>query len=225
MAEQKMGAQDFLLFQTLLNQMKATPGGFQTAGNRAIYGMFPKTAMASAGMPAGAGASIPLSGTQLARGAAGVARMGTSRLPLISGGIQALSGDPIGGAGTAVGGLAGAKAGAALGTAIAPGIGTAIGGIVGGLAGGGIGQSVTRGVAGIDVNNPLTGPDLSILGIPLSQYAKTKKSLERATELEKKRYKELAPLYEDARNKQMARDMIGSQMGLAQTMLGSVYGR
>ena len=59
----------------------------------------------------------------------------------------------------------------------------------------------------------------------MSQYARTKKSLERATELEKKRYKELAPLYEDARNKQMARDMIGSQMGLASTMLGSVYGR
>ena len=91
--------------------------------------------------------------------------------------------------------------------------------------GGTAGQSLTRGITGIDVNNPLTGPDISLAGIPLSQYAKTKKSLERATELEKKRYKELAPLYEDARNKQMARDMIGSQMGLAQTMLGSVYGR
>ena len=99
------------------------------------------------------------------------------------------------------------------------------GGLIGGLAGGAAGQSVTRGLAGIDVNNPLTGPDISIAGIPLSQYAKTKKSLERATELEKKRYKELAPLYEEARNRQMARDMIGSQMGLAQTMLGSVYGR
>ena len=99
------------------------------------------------------------------------------------------------------------------------------GGLIGGLAGGAAGQSVTRGIAGIDVNNPLTGPDISLAGIPLRQYAKTKKSLERATELEKKRYQELAPLYEKARNQQMARDMIGSQMGLASTMLGSVYGR
>ena len=106
-----------------------------------------------------------------------------------------------------------------------PGAGTLAGGLIGGALGGGIGQSLTRSVTGIDVNNPLTGPDLSIAGIPLSQYAKTKKSLERATELEKKRYQELAPLYEKARNQQMARDMISSQMGLAQSMLGSVYGR
>ena len=97
--------------------------------------------------------------------------------------------------------------------------------LAGGLIGGDIGQGITRTVTGIDVNNPLTGPDISLAGIPLSQYAKTKKSLERATELEKKRYETLAPLYEEARNKQMARDMIGSQMGLASTMLGSVYGR
>jgi len=161
----------------------------------------------------------------LSTGAAGVARMGSTRLPLIQGGLQALGGDPIGGIGTAGGGFLGAKAGAAIGTAIAPGVGTLAGGLLGGMIGGGIGQSATRGLAGIDVNNPLTGPDLSIAGIPLSQYAKTKKSLERATELEKKRYQELAPLYEKARNQQMARDMIGSQMGLASTMLGSVYGR
>ena len=220
MADKTMGAQDFLMFQTLMNQL-----GPRSYGNQALYGLFPKTAAASAGIPMAGYGAIPISKSALTTGAAGVARMGSTRLPLIQGGLQALGGDPIGGAGTAGGGFLGAKAGAAIGTAIAPGIGTLAGGLIGGLAGGAAGQSVTRGMAGIDVNNPLTGPDLSILGIPLSQYAKTKKSLERATELEKKRYKELAPLYEDARNKQMARDMIGSQMGLAQTMLGSVYGR
>ena len=220
MADKTMGAQDFLLFQTLLNQV-----GPRSYANQALYGMFPKTAAAAAGMPMAGYGAIPISKTALSKGAAGVARMGSTRLPLIQGGLQALGGDPIGGAGTAGGGFLGAKAGAAIGTAIAPGIGTLAGGLIGGLAGGAAGQNVTRGLAGIDVNNPLTGPDISIAGIPLSQYAKTKKSLERATELEKKRYQELAPLYEDARNRQMARDMISSQMGLAQSMLGSVYGR
>jgi len=215
-----MGAQDFLMFQTLMNQL-----GPRSYGNQALYGLFPKTAAASAGIPMAGYGAIPLSKSALTTGAAGVARMGSTRLPLIQGGLQALGGDPIGGVGTAGGGFLGAKAGAAIGTAIAPGIGTLAGGLIGGLAGGTAGQSLTRGLAGIDVNNPLTGPDISLAGIPLSQYAKTKKSLERATELEKKRYKELAPLYEEARNRQMARDMIGSQMGLASTMLGSVYGR
>jgi len=215
-----MGAQDFLMFQTLMNQL-----GPRSYGNQALYGLFPKTAAASAGIPMAGYGAIPLSKSALTTGAAGVARMGSTRLPLIQGGLQALGGDPIGGVGTAGGGFLGAKAGAAIGTAIAPGIGTLAGGLIGGLAGGTAGQSLARGITGIDVNNPLTGPDISLAGIPLSQYAKTKKSLERATELEKKRYQELAPLYEKARNQQMARDMISSQMGLAQTMLGSVYGR
>jgi len=224
MADKKMGAQDFLMFQTLLNQV-----GPLSASNQALYGMFPKTAAAAAGMPAvgyrALTAPSPIAPATLAKGAAGVARMGSTRLPLIQGGLQALSGDPIGGIGTAGGGFLGAKAGAAIGTAIAPGIGTLAGGLIGGALGGSAGQGLTRGLAGIDVNNPLTGPDISLAGIPLSQYARTKKSLERATELEKKRYQELAPLYEKARNQQMARDMISSQMGLASTMLGSVYGR
>ena len=220
MADKTMGAQDFLMFQTLLNQV-----GPRSYANQALYGLFPKTAAAAAGMPMAGYGAIPLSKSALSTGAAGVARMGSTRLPLIQGGLQALGGDPIGGIGTAGGGFLGAKAGAAIGTAIAPGIGTLAGGLIGGALGGSAGQGLTRGLAGIDVNNPLTGPDISLAGIPLSQYAKTKKSLERATELEKKRYQELAPLYEDARNRQMARDMIGSQMGLAQSMLGSVYGR
>ena len=220
MADKTMGAQDFLMFQTLLNQV-----GPRSYANQALYGLFPKTAAAAAGMPMAGYGAIPLSKSALSTGAAGVARMGSTRLPLIQGGLQALGGDPIGGAGTAGGGFLGAKAGAAIGTAIAPGIGTLAGGLIGGALGGSAGQSLTRGLAGIDVNNPLTGPDISLAGIPLSQYAKTKKSLERATELEKKRYETLAPLYEEARNRQMARDMIGSQMGLASTMLGSVYGR
>ena len=222
MADKTVGSQDFLMFQTLMNQMSP----YMAKTNQVLYGMFPKTASAAAGLPTNF--IGPLSKAQLAKGAMGVSTMGATRFPLVSGGLQALSGDPIGGIGTAGGGFLGAKLGAKAGIPLAGvtgGLSIPIGAVLGGLIGGGIGQSTTRGLAGIDVNNPLTGPDFSIGGIPLTQYAKTKKSLERATELEKERYKQLAPLYEQARNNQMARDMIGSQMGLASTMLGSVYGR
>ena len=220
MADKTVGSQDFLMFQTLMNQMSP----YMAKTNLALYGMFPKTARAASGYT-GTGMMTP---AMLRKGAMGVSTMGATRFPLVSGGLQFLSGDPIGGVGTALGGFTGAKLGAKAGIPLAGvtgGLSIPIGAVLGGMIGGGIGQSTTRGLAGIDVNNPLTGPDISIAGIPLSQYAKTKKSLERATELEKKRYKELAPLYEEARNRQMARDMIGSQMGLASTMLGSVYGR
>ena len=112
MADKTMGAQDFLMFQTLLNQV-----GPRSYANQALYGMFPKTAAAAAGMPMAGYGAIPLSKSALSTGAAGVARMGSTRLPLIQGGLQALGGDPIGGAGTAGGGFLGAKAGAAIGTA------------------------------------------------------------------------------------------------------------
>ena len=204
--------------------LMAAMGGPRSYTNQALYGLFPKTAAASAGVPAAGYGAIPLSQSALVKGATGAGKMVSKRIPLAAGLLQTLGGDPIGGAGTAGGGFLGAKAGAALGAPLGP-VGVLAGGLIGGALGGTAGQSLTRGITGIDVNNPLTGPDISLAGIPLSQYAKTKKSLERATELEKKRYKELAPLYEEARNRQMARDMIGSQMGLASTMLGSVYGR
>ena len=178
MADKQMGATDFLMFQTLLNQMQQA-GGPTATFNRSIYGLFPKTAMKAAGIPMGAGVVTPLSQQAVAAGASGVGRMVSARLPLAQGVLQTLGGDPIGGVGTAGGGFLGAKAGAALGAPLGP-VGVLAGGLIGGLAGGAAGQSVTRGIAGIDVNNPLTGPDISIAGIPLSQYAKTKKSLERA---------------------------------------------
>ena len=226
MADKQMGATDFLMFQTLLNQMQQA-GGPTATFNRSIYGLFPKTAMKAAGIPMGAGVVTPLSQQAVAAGASGVGRMVSARLPLVQGGLQALGGDPIGGAGTAAGGFGGALAGAKAGAFFGP-KGAIIGGLIGGSLGSNIGQGLTRAVTGIDVNNPLTGPDISLPigdGIPLTQYAKTKKGVKRAAELEAMRYKELAPLYEEARNRQMARDMIGSQMGLASTMLGSVYGR
>ena len=195
-----------------------------------LYGMFPKTAAASAGVPAMGYRSLnvppssSLSNAAIAKGAQGVAMMGTRRLPLLAGGLQALGGDPIGGAGTAAGGFGGALAGARAGAFLGP-KGALIGGLIGGTVGGNIGQGLTRAVTGIDVNNPLTGPDISLGPIPLTPYAKTKKGVQRAAELEAMRYKELLPIMEKARQQQFQRDLIGSQMQMAGQLLGNIYPR
>ena len=87
-------------------------------------------------------------------GASKVGGMLSRRVPLAGGILQTIGGDPIGGAGTAIGGTIGAS----IGTAIMPGVGT----VVGGLVGSGIGQTATRGLAGIDINDPYSGPDLNL---------------------------------------------------------------
>ena len=209
-------------------------GLMATMGDRTqqgLYGMFPQTAARYSGVPAVGYRSLnvppssALSNAAIAKGAQGVAMMGTRRLPLLAGGLQALGGDPIGGVGTAGGGFAGAALGAKLGTAIMPGAGTIAGGLIGGALGGGLGQGLTRAVTGIDVNNPLTGPDISLGPIPLTPYAKTKKGVERAAELEALRMKELLRIMEKARQQQFQRDLIGTQVQMAGQLLGNIYPR
>ena len=204
--------------------LMASMGGPRSYTNQALYGLFPKTAAASAGVPAAGYGAIPLSQSALTKGAMGVARMGTRRLPLLAGGLQALGGGPIGGVGTAGGGFAGAALGAKLGMPFGP-VGVAAGGLIGGALGGGLGQGLTRTVTGIDVNNPLTGPDISLGPIPLTPYAKTKKGVERAAELEALRLKELLPIMEKARQQQFQRDLIGTQVQMAGQLLGNIYPR
>jgi hypothetical protein len=204
--------------------LMASMGGPRSYTNQALYGLFPRTAAASAGVPAAGYGAIPLSQSALTKGAMGVARMGTRRLPLAAGILQTLGGDPIGGVGTAGGGFAGAALGAKLGMPFGP-VGVAAGGLIGGTLGGGLGQGLTRAVTGIDVNNPLTGPDISLGPIPLTPYAKTKKGVERAAELEALRMKELLPIMEKARQQQFQRDLIGSQMQMAGQLLGNIYPR
>ena len=197
-----------------------------------LYGMFPKTAARYSGAPAIASRSLnvspfAVSPTQLAKGAQGVAGMGVRRFPLLMGGMQFIGGDPIGGVGTAAGGYGGAIAGAKLGSVLGP-KGAIVGGLLGGALGSNVGQGLTRSITGIDVNNPLTGPDISLPigdGIPLTPYAKTKKSVERMTKLEKLRLKELLPIMEDARQKQFQRDLISGQMQMAGSLLGNIYPR
>ena len=82
---------------------------------------FPQTAGIStkrfAALPKG------LSKAAVRGGASKVGGMLSRRVPLAGGLLQTLGGDPIGGAGTAIGGTIGAS----IGTAIMPGVGTLVG--------------------------------------------------------------------------------------------------
>ena len=205
-------------------EIMALSGPYLNRSSNVLYRMAPQTARAASGYT-GTGMMTP---AMLRKGAMGVTTMGAKRFPLLAGGMQVVGGDPIGGAGTAIGGVVGAKLGAKAGLALAPvtgGLSVPIGAVLGGMVGGGLGQSTTRGLAGIDVNNPLTGPDFSLGPIPLSQYAKTKKSVERAAELEALRMKELLPIMEKARQQQFQRDLIGTQVQMAGQLLGNIYPR
>jgi len=205
-------------------ELMAVSGPYLNQSSNFIYRLAPKTARAASGFT-GTGMMTP---AMLRKGAMGVTTMGAKRFPLLAGGMQVVGGDPIGGAGTAIGGVVGAKLGAKAGLALAPvtgGLSVPIGAVLGGMIGGGLGQSTTRGLAGIDVNNPLTGPDFSLGPIPLTQYAKTKKGVERAAKLEAMRYKELLPIMEKARQQEFQRDLIGTQVQMAGQLLGNIYPR
>jgi len=205
-------------------EIMALSGPYLNQSSNVLYRMAPQTARAASGYT-GTGMMTP---AMLRKGAMGVTTMGARRFPLLAGGMQFLGGDPIGGVGTAAGGFAGAALGAKAGAALAPvtgGLSVPVGAVLGGMIGGGLGQSTTRGLAGIDVNNPLTGPDISLGPIPLTPYAKTKKSVARAAELEALRMKELLPIMEKARQQQFQRDLIGTQVQMAGQLLGNIYPR
>jgi len=104
----------------------------------------------------------------------------TPYLPAIG---NVLEGDLVGGGASA--------AGAVIGSTFGP-----LGAIAGGMVGEPIvkgGMKIAGGLFGMDANNPLSGPDWSIPipgggtdnDIPISPFAKTKKNLKRAIELEK----------------------------------------
>ena len=64
------------------------------------------------------------------------------------------------------------------------------------MLGSSVGQGITRGIAGIDINDPCSGPDISLPifgGIPITQAAKTKKSRKRQREERMKDIEAMAP--------------------------------
>ncbi len=204
-------------------------GLMATMGDRTqqgLYGMFPQTAARYSGAPAVGYRSLnvppssALSNAALAKGAQGVAMMGTRRLPLLAGGLQALSGDPIGGVGTAGGGFAGAALGAKIGS-VGGVPGVVAGGLIGGMLGSSVGQGITRGIAGIDINDPYSGPDISLPifgGIPITPAAKTKKSRQRMREERMKDVEAMAPYM----RQQFAMDMMSQQNAQSAQLMGNI---
>tara|TARA_R100000406_G_scaffold83665_1_gene66329 strand:+ start:1650 stop:2297 length:648 start_codon:yes stop_codon:yes gene_type:complete len=167
---------------------------------------FPQTAGIStkrfAALPKG------LSKAAVRGGASKVAMMGSRRIPIAGGLLQAATGDPIGGAGTAIGGVVGGVVGAPFGP-----LGIAIGSTLGA----GIGQTGTRALAGIDINDPYSGPDLNLFGIPLTPYAKTKKKRERAREELGKDMEAMEPFIQ----KQMGREMAAQQQVITGNLMNT----
>ena len=212
------------LFQGLVNFL-AAGGKFEEYLART----FPQTAFADKKMTKEAAQKFieGMSSTQrkavLPKAASRVAGIGTRTLPLISGTLQTLGGDPIGGVGTAAGGYGGAIAGAKFGGMAFGPKGAIVGGIIGGLGGSEIGQQITRGLTGIDINDPYSGPDISIPifgGIPITPAAKTKKSRERQRKERMKDIKAMAPYM----RQQFAMDMMGQQQAQTAQLMSSVIG-
>lgn len=106
--------------------------------------------------------------------------------------------------------------------------GTAIGGPVGGVVGGMFGEPVIRGtgklVGGViggvsDWSDPLSGKDMSILGIPLTPYAKTKNKQRKALELAEMRM----PLYNKIAQAETQRNMALNSVNNAGQIISNVY--
>ena len=189
------GIYDQLTFEQLMNQARR---GKQSVG-QVLRHTFPQT-----------GAKI---------GGSGLLAMGSRRIPVIAGGLQALTGDPVGGLGTAGGGVAGAMIGQAL--IPIPGVGAVVGGLVGSQVGQGIKRGAQRlagSVVGIDPSDPLSGPDWNLGGIALTPYAKTKKRTKRGLEIARMQLQ----LYNEIANKELERKMKRDSLQQTSQMVSNI---
>ena len=129
------------------------------------------------------------------------------RVPFLGAGLDLASGDPLGAAGTLAGGAIGSFAGP---------VGTVVGSMVGGpiLKGG---RQILSPIFG-DPSDPLSGRDWSIGGMPITPYAKTKRSMEKQAKL----YADIQlPLMEQINNAQFEREMKMAKLGMMQNMMSS----
>ena len=130
------------------------------------------------------------------------------RIPIAGAALDLAAGDPLGAAGTAVGGTIGAFAGGPVGATV----GSMIGGPI--LKGG---RQILSPIFG-DPNDPLSGRDWSIGGMPLTPYARTKRNMEKQAKL----YTDIQlPLMEQINNAQFEREMKMAKLGMMQNMMSS----
>ena len=193
---------DNLSFQAFMNQV----GRGDRAAQQALYRFFPETASQASGRALGAKGLM--SKGALRTGAMGVAKMGSRRLPVLAGVMQAAGGDFAGGAGTAAGGIIGGALGAPLGP-----VGVLAGSWLGSSIGSGLGQKIT----GLDPNNPLSGPDWNLGPIALTPYARTKKDLKKQMKLAEMQL----PLYNKIANQDLERQLVSQTLATTGQMLSN----
>jgi hypothetical protein len=140
---------------------------------------------------------------------------GMKRIPIAGGVLQAVQGDPIGGFGYAGGGL---LAQAALRSA--PPIVRIGGTILGGM----LGSRATQAVAGINPNDPYSGPDITIPGtdIPLSPYADTKRRAKRMRELRKEDLEQAQEFQRKQMAMQLANSLLMGQQQISGTLANTM---
>ena len=193
---------DNLSFQAFMNQV----GRGDRAAQQALYKFFPQTGTKFAGMT---GVTGPVSQAAMRQGAMGIAKMGSRRLPVLAGVMQAAGGDFAGGVGTAGGGIAGGV------------LGGMVGGPVGALAGSWLGSSLGSGlgqkITGFDPNNPLAGPDWNLGPIALTPYAKTKKNLKKQMKLAEMQL----PLYNKIADKNLERQLVSQTLASTGQLLSN----
>ena len=129
------------------------------------------------------------------------------RVPFLGAGLDLAAGDPLGAAGTLAGGAIGSFAGP---------VGTVVGSMIGGTVLKG-GRQLLSPIFG-DPSDPLSGRDWSIGGMPITPYAKTKRSMEKQAKL----YADIQlPLMEQINNAQFEREMRMARLGMAQNLMSS----
>ena len=129
------------------------------------------------------------------------------RVPFLGAGLDLAAGDPLGAAGTLAGGAIGSFAGP---------VGTVVGSMIGGTVLKG-GRQLLSPIFG-DPSDPLSGRDWSIGGMPITPYAKTKRSMEKQAKL----YADIQlPLMEQINNAQFEREMKMAKLGMMQNMMSS----
>ena len=130
------------------------------------------------------------------------------RAPLIGATLDLAAGDPLAATGTLAGGTIGGIMGGPVGAVIGSTIGAPI------LKGG---RQILSPIFG-DPNDPLSGRDWSIGGMPLTPYARTKRNMEKQAKL----YTDIQlPLMEQINNAQFEREMKMAKLGMMQNMMSS----
>jgi hypothetical protein len=194
---------DNLSFQAFMNQV----GRGDRAAQQALYRFFPETASQASGRALGAKGLM--SKGALRTGAMGVAKMGSRRLPVLAGVMQAAGGDLAGGVGTAGGGIAGGIVGGM--------VGGPVGALAGSWLGSSLGSSAAQGITGFDPNNPLAGPDWNLGPIALTPYARTKKDLKKQIKLAEMQL----PLYNQIADKNLERQLVSQTLATTGQLLAN----